>query len=316
MQIRRAILLRLKGLTIVGLFLTVVSWLGQFHWVPDLISHLRVQLAVGAFIICLGLILLREWKLLSFAALGFVLNLWPVLPYYGSSDLLEHPAKHRLLTFNVLTSNSNTGAVIETIRENEPDYILLMEVDDSWESALTPLLVDYPNFRFQIRQDNFGMAFLSKKSWSSIEALNPKSQGLPAFEVRFDDVELASGYRGALKILGVHPIPPMNRDHWQDRNEYLEAVLRRVSSDEATIVSGDFNLTPWSPVYRTLTSQAALRDSSIGFGVQPTFAWYPFPEWISGVALDITLVSKQIEVVDHRTGPKAGSDHRPLIVDF
>lgn len=313
---RSAILLRLKELTILGLLLTVVSWFDQSHWIPDLISHLRVQLAVGALLICLGSIFLRGWKLLPFAAVGFLLNLWPILPYYGSSDLPKGPAKHRLLTFNVLTSNSNAVGVIETIRENDPDFILLMEIDDDWEAALVPLLVDYPNFRFASRQDNFGIAFLSKNPWSSIEVLNPKAQGLPALEIRFEDVELASGYQGTLKILGVHPIPPMNRGYWQDRNEYLETVFRRVSSEEATTVSGDFNLSPWSPVYQHLTSQASLSDAAIGFGVRPTFAWHPFPEWMSGVPLDLTLITDQIEVVDHRVGPKTGSDHRPVIVDF
>jgi len=316
MQIRHAVLLRLKELIVLGLFLTVVSWLGQFHWIPDLISHLRVQLAVGAFLICLGLILLRGWKVLGFAAVGLVLNLWPVLPYYASDNLTGLPTKHRLLTFNVLTSNSKSVAVIETIRESEPDYVILMEVDNHWENALAPLLLDYPNFLFKTRQDNFGMAFLSKNPWSSIEVLDPKAQGLPAFEVRFEDVELASGYRGGLKILGVHPIPPMSRDHWQDRNEYLETVFQRISPKEATIVSGDLNLSPWSPVFRQLTSQASLTDSAIGFGIQPTWAWPPFPEWLSGVMLDLTLVTEQIDVVDHRVGPRAGSDHRPVIVDF
>ena len=316
MPTRTLILLRLKYLTILGLFLTVASWLGQFHWIPDLISHLRVQFAAGAFLICLSLILLRGWKLLPFAALGFLLNLWPILPYYGSSELPKNPANHRLLTFNVLTSNSNTGAVIKAIRENEPDYVILMEIDRHWESALTPLLVDYPNYRFASRQDNFGMAFLSKTPWTSIEVLNPNAFGLPAFEIRFDEVNLASGYKGSLKILGVHPIPPMNRDHWQSRNAYLETVVRRISSEEATVVSGDFNLTPWSPVYQHLTSQASLRDSAIGFGIKPTWAWPPFPEWVSGAKLDLTLVTNQIAVVDYRVGPYAGSDHRSVIVDF
>lgn len=220
------------------------------------------------------------------------------------------------MTFNVLTSNANSVGVIKTIQANGPDYVILMEVDASWESALKPLLGDYPHSRFESRQDNFGIAFLSKNPWSSIEVLNPKEQGLPALEIRFDEVKLASGYRGALKILGVHPIPPMNHEHWEERNEYLETVLRRISSDEATIVSGDFNLSPWSAVYQKLTSQASLRDAALGFGIQPTWAWPPFPEWISGVKLDLTLVSDQVAVADHRVGSRTGSDHRPVIVDF
>jgi len=313
---RPAILVRLKTLTIVGLLLTLASRLGQYHWIPDLFSHLRVQLAVGALLICLGLILLRGWKVLPFAAVGFLLNVWPVLPYYESSNLPKEPANHRLMTANVLTSNTNSDTVIEAIRENEPDYVILMEVDRRWQSALTPLLADYPHSLFQTRQDNFGMAFLSKTPWSSIDVLNPNAFGLPALEIRFDEVELASGYRGPLKIFGVHPIPPMNRDDWHARNAYLKDIFGRISAGEATIVSGDLNLTPWSPVYRQLTSEASLSDAAIGFGIQPTWAWPPFPEWISGVKLDLTLITEQVAVVDHRVGPYAGSDHRSVIVDF
>jgi len=143
----------------------------------------------------------------------------------------EAPAAH-------IQCSSNAAGVIETIGENDPDYVILMEVDRNWQGALTPLFFDYPYSRFQTREDNFGIAFLSKKPWSSIEVLNSEALGLPALEIKFDEVELASGYQGALKILGVHPIPPMNHDHWQARNTYLETVFRRVSSEEATIVSG------------------------------------------------------------------------------
>ncbi len=316
MQIRSVLLSRLKALTIVGLVLTGVSWLGQSHWLPDMFSHLRVQLAGGAFLICLGLILVRGWKVLPFAAVGLVLNAWPVLPYYGSSDVPKSPAQHRLMTANVLTSNPNVAAVMEAIRENEPDYVILLEVDRRWESALTPLLADYPHSLFQTRQDNFGIAFLSKAPWSSIEVLSSEAYGLPALEIQFDQVELASGYRGPLTIFGVHPIPPMNDHDWHARNGYLKTIFGRISPEEATVVSGDLNLTPWSPVYRELTSQASLSDAAIGFGIQPTWAWPPFPEWISGVKLDLTLITDQIAVADHRVGPYAGSDHRSVIVDF
>jgi endonuclease/exonuclease/phosphatase (EEP) superfamily protein YafD len=77
---------------------------------------------------------------------------------------------------------------------------------------------------------------------------------------------------------------------------------------------GDFNLTPWSPVFDAVLSAGQLNDTGMGFGVRPT--WYVFPTWAGGLKIDHILSSQNIAAVNYRVGPDVGSDHRAVILDF
>ena len=63
-----------------------------------------------------------------------------------------------------------------------------------------------------------------------------------------------------------------------------------------------------------LVSEGGLRNSQIGFGLQPSFsAKSIFP---LRVPIDHLLHSEDIRVRDRRLGPAMGSDHFPLVVDL
>jgi endonuclease/exonuclease/phosphatase (EEP) superfamily protein YafD len=92
--------------------------------------------------------------------------------------------------------------------------------------------------------------------------------------------------------------------------------LQRLAADLAVetgprMVIGDFNVTPFSPLFDDLLRDTGLIDARRVQGLQVTWPTYALPLWI---AIDHCLVDEAIPVVDVRHGPDIGSDHYPLEV--
>ncbi len=79
------------------------------------------------------------------------------------------------------------------------------------------------------------------------------------------------------------------------------------------MVLGDLNVTPWSPFFRDLLREGALRNARKGYGLRPTWPTMLPPLLIP---VDHCLVSSGVTVHDCRAGRNVGSDHYPLVVDF
>jgi len=90
----------------------------------------------------------------------------------------------------------------------------------------------------------------------------------------------------------------------------LADLIRELT--DPVILLTDFNATSWSSNFQDLTTATGLRDSRIGFGVQPTW-----PAQLPGlrVPIDHCLVSPKIEIHDRRVTANAGSDHFGIYLD-
>ena len=82
---------------------------------------------------------------------------------------------------------------------------------------------------------------------------------------------------------------------------------------DPVILLADLNTTSWSATFQALTTRAGLRDSRLGFGVQPTW-----PARLPGlrIPIDHCLVSPEVQVHDRRVEENAGSDHFAIYVDI
>jgi endonuclease/exonuclease/phosphatase (EEP) superfamily protein YafD len=311
----------LRGATIIGLALTAITFWADAHWLADLVAQFRVQLTVGAIVVCLLLALFRSWRFVTACLIGCVLNGWMLGPYLvptfvqerGETQTVARPdGTYRLLSLNVLTKNRDWQNVIDLIRSNDPDFVVLMEIDSTWHQVLIQLEAEYPHARYEVRSDNFGIAFLSKIPWSSIESFSSASLQLPSLDAKFDGLGGPGGRN--LRIIATHPIPPMGEAHWKARNEQLFNVADRLDDRSANLIAGDFNLTPWSPIFKEVLKRGDLKDAGSDSGVEPT--WYIFPTWLGGLSLDHVLASPNVTVIDHRIHSAVGSDHRPISLDF
>lgn len=295
--------------TIVASVATVVGFLGRPWWIFELASHFRAQyflfLVGSAFLFLLG----RKRRTAIIVSVFALVNLLLIVPFYfGSSWTHAGRRTFRAVLVNVHTSNQEHERLQNFIRFVEPDFMVLLEVDRQWLDQLQPLQAEYPFSRGHPRDDNFGIALLSRIPLLKTEILHIGKLGVPAVVAQLT----IDGQ--SLTVIGAHAVPPARRIYAADRNQQLEELAGVVGKQEGHVmVLGDLNVTPWSPFFGDLIQKSGLRDSRKGFGLQPTWPT-GFPHF--WVPIDHCLVSSGVIVHHWKTGPNVGSDHYPVIVEF
>lgn len=293
---------------------TLLAFGASWWWPLDLLSHFRVQ-----YIWLLLPLVVASWVNRRFAIAGLtgcclIWNLYQVAPAYvpaaqiPNAQAASKAASFRVMSANVKTNNREYDLFLETVRERNPDVLLVMEVDDEWDRALEQLRTDYPYGVAEPRFDNFGMALLSQVPLESAEVIYPGKISLPSVQAKLT----VEGRE--IRFIGTHPLPPVGRDRSMKRNDQLAAVAEQVLAEKGPVIlAGDLNITPWSPFFRQLIRRSGLLDSRSGFGIQAT---WPTHLGLAGIPIDHILVSPPIVVQNRFVAPGIGSDHRPVVADL
>lgn len=288
---------------------TAVGFWGRLWWVFELASHFRVQyfffLLASTFIF---LIQSRQREAIL-AGVFALINLSLIVPFYLAAPTVHAGGRiHRALLFNVNTSNRAHEEVRKFIRSMEPDFMVLVEANQTWVNELRKTEGNYPYSRGIPRGDGFGLVVFSRIPFENVEIQSIGEPEVPSLIARFT----IDGQ--PLTVIGIHLQSPTGHVRSEYRNQQLFGLAKVVSSQKGLVmVLGDLNTTSWSPFFRDLLRKTGLRDSRKGFGVQPTWPTTFPPLWIP---IDHCLVSSRVVVHDRRIGPSLGSDHYPVVVDF
>lgn len=286
---------------------------GRYSWLAELTTHFTLFYAQGMLPLAAICCYRKTWGTLVLVAVTFAASVGVVAPLYVShSQTAGNQAgargtSLRAMSLNVLTSNGQYEKVLSLIRSEQPDVIILLEVNQQWVDAMRPLEADYPVRKSRVRSDNFGVALYSKLTDESV-AFRDFGGEVPSVVAN-----LATD-TGPLLLIGTHPLPPSRPSNALLRNETLDRIAEfSAEQEKPVLVMGDLNITPFSPFFRDLLFKGRLRNSQRGYGYQPT--WRSDPSWLA-LPIDHALHNNHIKVVDRSVGPDVGSDHLPLIVDF
>ena len=286
-----------------------LGFLGRLWFGFELFSHFRVQYAVLAAISGLGLLLAGQLPG-SFLSIGVGLfNLALILPLYRrSTPGPQFPSTYRILTANILGRNGEYKQIAQMLTEANPDLVLLVEYDYHHHEGLKAVLEAFPHTHFLPRDDNYGLALLSRLPVCSTEIIYLNEDPVPALVARLE----LDGC--PLTIIGTHSPPPKSQMLTDVRDRQILALARFAAKQEGEVILlGDMNTTSWSYTFQDLLHESGLHDSRRGFGLQPT---WPANLPLMRVPIDHVLHSSGIQISHRCTGPFSGSDHRPVIVDF
>ncbi|HUM50900.1 MAG TPA: endonuclease/exonuclease/phosphatase family protein [Chitinophagales bacterium] len=293
---------------IFGCALFIATFLGNYIWFFDLISHFRMQ-ALCVFIITFFIfIFLKDKKFIIINTAIVFYVLISIIPFYfHHKKSIKSKNNLKLFYTNVLTSNQNFGALIELIKQENPDIIDLIEINEDWESHIH---CDLDEYKYKVsfpRDDNFGVLILSKK-----EILRSEIKYFCSYEIPTIYACIKSG-NDSINFILTHTIPPTSSYDFIQRNLQLENINKFVKQQSNSIIVGDFNCSSFSQNYNRILKKSNLKDSRIGFGLQPSWpTWAP----IFYVTLDHILVSKNINIIDRKTLSGFGSDHLPIVMEF
>jgi len=290
---------------------TLLGFAGSLWWVLDLFSHFRIQYFFGLLGMALLLLFPRRYKACAFFGAVSLINLSTIVPLYLGAE--PQPAKtsqtYRGLLMNVNTETGSPEKVAAVIKELNPDIIALEEVNDRWLASLAVPLQAYPFSKAMPREDNFGIALYSRHPFVKSEILEIGEAGVPSV---IAELELPSG---RFTVIATHPLPPGGSEYSRLRNDQLASLPAVVkwATNSPVLLLGDLNATPWCPYFKRLLRESGLRDSSQGKGVLPSWPTYlPFML----IPIDHCLYTTGIYIQKKVLGPKTGSDHYPLAVDF
>ncbi len=167
---------------------------------------------------------------------------------------------------------------------------------------------EYPFISSVPRKDDYGIAIFSRIPFTDIKVHHFGDNNSPTIVAQL-------GLEGQiLTLIAAHPPPPTTKSKIELRNRQLFEIAHFIANySGACILIGDLNITPWSPFFRDLMDQSGLQDSRIGFGLQPSWPT-TFP--LLYIPIDHILVSDEINVHRRQVGPRIGSDHLPVELDF
>jgi endonuclease/exonuclease/phosphatase (EEP) superfamily protein YafD len=288
---------------------TLFGFFGRVWWVFELFSHFRVQYFY-ALLVCAFLFILYDDTLLSVITSCFILlNLAVILPLYRrSSSAHDNPGSNCILFANVLTSNLDHEKVQKLIQDVDPDFVALIEVNQAWLDDLKMDQAGYPFIQVEPREDNYGIALFSRYPLLKAETMAFGTFRVPSL------IAQCMAEDGPLTLIVTHSPPPRSADGFRNRNQHLGDLSGYVRSlHGAVMVVGDLNITSWSPFFNSFLQSSGLRDSRLGFGVQPT---WPADIPLMLIPIDHAVISPHIEIIHRAVGPKVGSDHYPIIIGF
>lgn len=214
----------------------------------------------------------------------------------------------RMLFANVQWSNRSYAMVRRLIHETQPDFMIFSEVTKGLLESLRDLRAEYTLSKAVLRRGGFGILLVSRAPVECAEAVRIGRVGLPSLIAR---LELQGHW---VTVIGTHPLSPTTPRRLRMRNQQLEQVAEFVRQRSGPLLLvGDLNTTSWSPAFQDVLRATRLRDSRVGFGLQPS---WPVSLPFLRIPIDHCLVSPEIVVHRRRLGPPIGSDHYPVLVDF
>lgn len=285
-------------------------WGGSW-WILELLTHFQIQYAIATAGLLVCFTILRSRAGMVASGLGLVITLALLIPHYtgGQTPPASSGPALRLVYANVNTRNRDHQSMLDLIRRESPDVIALAEVHEGWANSLASLHEQYPHQVVCPRDDNFGIGLWCRHPLEIGEIRYWGKANVPSIEARFRHQDQA------ITLLLTHPLPPMRKRHTAMRDEQLR-ILAGIAKARGprTILIGDFNTTPFATIFSQVLTTGDLRDSSRGFGPQPT--WPARLPWICRIPIDHCLHSADLTVTRLQTGPHIGSDHLPLILEL
>jgi len=287
------------------------SFFGQRFFVAELLSNFRFQfLILFIFAVILARPLKASWLLFTCMFFSAAWSGWEMGQLYLPAKQ-PNPGKTvlRVMSFNVLATNTEFELGISEIRKHDPDVVAVLEYANRWHDALDSLSEQYPHQHRDPRWHGYGIAIFSKlpmESSGSIPLTEEAIDNPSAFATVVVDDQV-------LRFMAVHVMSPINRIRLELRNLQFEEIAENINAEAIpTILVGDMNCSPSSLYMSRLIESANLRDSRKGFGIHGSWPDMPAP---FSIPIDHVLVSDSIHVHDRFLGNSGGSDHCPVIVD-
>lgn len=309
---RRPQILLAAAFVLIGL--TLSSYLARLGYPFELFSHFRPQYAALCAVVCIVLLMRKEWRIASLTLAAATANAVAAFaPFLVIAPPLQPAAEtRRVIWANVhgdMAAAQRLAAFVET---NSADVVAITEAHELVEVA--GLFPDHPCVIGNGASSAFSVILFTRAPCPIQGA--PITSPWPHATQRVvlnDELTVVAAH-------GARPVDTrmlaMGPKHWLSagqvsvRDEVLHAAANAARTDAPALLVGDMNAAPWSPIAIQTASDGLVR---ISCGA-PWVSTWPVALPVIGLPLDHAYVTSDM-AAGCRVGPNIGSDHRPLVID-
>jgi len=247
---------RLQVIAILSVIALALGQLGKIYWVFDLFSHFTWLYLLSSII---GIFVFRRIFIkVCFCIMALALLYISMQPIYFVPSRMAQPQNTvSLVSYNL--SFDHTDKIRELIKLEaemyDPNLVLFaIEYGSKWDEVFKLKHKDL--YQCGKTDDSpFGLALYSPLKLDSCEILYP-IDGLKQYPY------IRAEHKG-LVIYGIHPPPPINSELANIRDQSLMSLAVQIGNEksDAVIVMGDFNISPYSPVFRDFINTARVFET-------------------------------------------------------
>lgn len=290
-------------------------WPGDRFLLVRLANYFMPWLLIGLMPgLLMAMLVRRKWLALTLAGptLLITLSYAPLfLPRFNPA--LAAGDSLKVMSYNIWGRNQHLDAAITLIKQEQPDILLLQEVNPRIIRALRAHLTDlYPDADFYLAYEpDLGQVVISRYPVRPVESAVDNGRTQKAI------VDLPAG---PVAVWNAHPYAPLA---WGAQQRQIAHLARDIATvDGPLIVGGDFNTTDQTEAYSMLSRQLhnAHWDTGWGFG-------FSFPSSVprirgkvafpSMVRIDHIFYSEHFFARQAGTlSNSGGSDHLPVVAEL
>lgn len=281
----------------------------------DALTHLTpLWMAMGIGAICLSGIASRGFErraIIGFGTIAVLICGGLMLPEYWAALRLRPaeaaPGDLKIVQFNVWDMNAAPEKTVDWIIAENADAVIIEEAGSERRLILQSLRAAYPYASCdkgkRCETVIFSRYAMVARGGNRTEGSRPSMAW----------ARLASP-EGTFNVVGVHYAWPLPVGLQREQAAHLAQTVARLDR-KTTIVTGDFNSTPWSFALRR-------QDKALGL-----YRWTrALASWPAGQFSRVFSAPAPLLPIDHvyagagwravqvRRGPVLGSDHRPVVV--
>lgn len=261
--------------------------------------------------------LLSDRRLRLWAALAGVLLAGPtLLTLIPRAAALGGAEPVRVMTLNLLYSNTDLDAAEASIRAADPDLLVVQEFGPAWAATLPARLADrWPHLHAPGRLDEeLAPAIFSRRPFLRAETIRLGDGWWPADQ----PAVLVMHQSRELLVVGVHMPTPTSLDLiTQNRRYHRRLAQLAARRGQSFIIAGDFNAAP-SSVGSDDLRHAGFIDAFAAVGTGPGFTWpaLGFARFSPGFRIDQLWATPDLSPRAAKLGLPTGSDHRPVVAEW
>lgn len=289
----------------------------QLHWILWIAGQFRFQYLIlqGLALLSIGYfcfkVKAKTFNMAVYTVLvltSFAINAYFIAPYYSSSHH-KVDVSARIKPIKLILSNvgfiTNYKPLLSLIETTQPDIVCIVELEPKLAQIFHSGRFEHL-YPFQ-REDNSSQLGLYSKLPIVKSTLSP-----PNLDSGTSLESILKYESSKFTLVLSHPVVPYSSQALRRQEHHFQnwqKIWKNFS--QPLIIAGDMNATPWSPEFGALLKLTSLKDSALGFGIQPSWS---VDNPILAVPIDHVLVSRQFHVANRAIGPEVGSDHRPVLV--